>query len=220
MKTAIVVGATGAIGKQLLYQLLEHSDYLRVFAITRKPLPIKHHKLTNQVVDFEQLGNTLHSLQADVAYCCLGTTMKQAGSKEAFYQVDYTYVYQVAQQLKQNQVNAFVMVSAMGAHSQSAIFYNKVKGEIEEAVKNLQFESTIIVRPSLLLAKRSEFRLGEWIAQKLMRLLGFLFMGPLKNYKAIPVQTVARAMVNLAQANNKGIFIVENAALFEWSKKD
>ena len=214
MKTAIVAGATGAVGKALVYRLIESKTYLKVIAITRKPLPIKHHKLHELQVNYENLEEVKNQLMADDVFCCLGTTMKDAGSKEAFYKVDFEYVVNLANVCKQQGAQQFFLVSAMGADAQSVIYYNKVKGQIEQAVKALGFYSFVAIRPSLLLTARASLRPGERMAQRIMKLIGFFFMGPLKKYKAIPVDTVAKAMINLAAKQTQGNQVVLNDALF------
>lgn len=215
MKTALVAGATGAIGKALLFQLIEDKQYIKVIALSRKPITIKHHKLTNLVVDFNQLANVATQLTADDVYCCLGTTIKQAGSEKVFREVDHDYVVQVATVCKQQGAIQFLLVTAMGADARSAIFYNRVKGEAEKDVLLLGYETCVVVRPSLLIANRIEFRLGEAIAQKLMKATRFIFSGPLKKYRAIEVEQVAKAMIKAAHAALKGNHILLNDKLFE-----
>lgn len=213
MKTAIVAGATGAIGKALLYQLIEDNRYLKIIALSRKPITVKHHKLSNVIVDFDKLQLT-HEHGADDVFCCLGTTIKQAGSQEAFYKIDHDCVVNFAKQCKQLGATQFILVTAMGANADAAIFYNKVKGETELSVANVGFKTFITVRPSLLLTKRNEFRLGEAIMQPVMRLLQFVFVGPLKQYKAIKVETVAAAMRYYANTNLTGKHVFLNDKLF------
>lgn len=213
MKTAIVAGATGAVGKALLYQLIEDNRYLKIIALSRKPITVKHHKLTNVIVDFDKLSLT-NELAADDAFCCLGTTIKQAGSQDAFYKIDHDYVVNFAKQCKQFGATQFILVTAMGANASSAIFYNKVKGQAELSVADVDFNTFITIRPSLLLTKRTAFRLGEAMMQPVMRLLQFVFVGPLKQYKAIKVEAVANAMRHYANANLTGKHVFLNDKLF------
>lgn len=214
MKTALIAGATGATGKALLYQLLEDQSYIKVIALTRRPLTVKHHKLTQVQADFNQLNEVADQLQADDVFCCLGTTIKVAGSRENFYRVDHDYVYELAKTCLAGGATQFIMVSALGANADSGIFYNRVKGEIERDVAALNYPAFIIVRPSLLLATRASIRTGEVIAKYLMSALAFLFIGPLKRYKAIPVETVAKAMRHYAGENLSGTRVFLNDALF------
>lgn len=205
MKTAIIVGATGLIGKELCRQLLADERYEKVKLLVRKHQELTHPKIEELIIDFNALDAL--SIIGDELYCCLGTTIKTAGSKEAFYKVDYEYVVQVSKQALKAGVKKLVVVSAMGADKKSSVFYNKVKGEMEEAISQLDFENTIIVRPSMLLGNRSEFRLGELIGKKVMRALSFLI--PAK-YKAIHDYQVAKAMILQANTNLKQFVIVEN----------
>lgn len=214
MKTALVVGATGAVGKALVYQLIEDKSYVRILVLSRKPLTIKHHKLSVVMVNFDTLADYSEQMAADDVFCCLGTTIKVAGNKAAFYKIDHDYVVDVARICKQKGAQQFILVTAMGADANSAIFYNKVKGEVEQHIADLKYDTFITVRPSLLLTNRSEFRFGEWIAQIMMKYTGFLFVGPLKKIKAIPVETVAKAMRHYANKNLKGNHVFTNDTLF------
>lgn len=214
MKVALVAGATGAVGKALVYQLLEDTVYAKVVVLVRKPIHMKHHKLHQVQVNFDQLDYYKSELGCDDVYCCLGTTIAVAGSKEQFYKIDHDYVIQLAKLTKQQGANQFVLVSAMGASASSAIFYNKVKGETEQHLVDITFAKTIIVRPSLLLARRTEVRVGEWIAQKLMKATRFVFSGPLKKYRAIEVERVAEAMRYYAHKPTTGVFYYSNNELF------
>lgn len=214
MKTALVAGATGAVGKALVYQLIEDPAYLRVITVSRKALPIKHHKLEQVVADYDHLERVGDKLAADDLFCCLGTTIKAAGSQAEFYKVDHDYVLQIARLGKRQGAKQFIMVSAMGADVNASIFYNRVKGETERDVNLLRYETMIIVRPSLLIASRIEFRLGETIAKYIMKATGFLMLGPLKKYKAIPVEMVAKAMRYYAAQQLKGEHVILNDRLF------
>jgi uncharacterized protein YbjT (DUF2867 family) len=198
MKTALIVGATGLVGKNCLYQLLETKEYSRVIALVRKPLAIKHHQLEQVIVDFDQLQHYKDKMTADDVFCCLGTTIGVAGSQENFRKVDFDYPLQVAEICLKNGAQQFLLVSAMGANAVSSIFYNKVKGEIENAIDKLNYSSLQIFQPSLLLGNRKEVRVGELIGKVVMKGLGFLFIGPIKKYKAIEAETVAKAMVKAA----------------------
>lgn len=217
-RTALVFGATGLVGKELLYMLLEHKSYLLVKAVVRKPLTIKHPQLQQIVVDYTRLHEFSHELNADDVFCCLGTTIKDAGSQQAFRQVDFDYVLAAAELSQKADSRHFYMVSAMGADSASTIFYNRVKGEIEETVSKLKYYSIGVFRPSLLLGHRPKLRVGEFIAQKLLKPLAFLFAGSLKKYRPIPAQRVAKAMLNKALEEQPGFYIVENDQLFELSE--
>lgn len=215
MRTALVAGATGLIGKHCIYRLLESPEYTRVIALTRKPLTIKHHKLHQVMVDFDNLDAVKEELIADDVFCCLGTTIKVAGSQENFKKVDFGYPLKLAQLCQQQGARQYLLVSAMGANSQSSIFYSRVKGELENAISGLHYNSFQVFRPSLLMGDRKEVRIGEIIGKVLMKATGFLFIGPLKKYKAIQGETVAKVMVKAALMKTSGKRIWLNDEMIE-----
>ncbi|MBC6988165.1 NAD-dependent epimerase/dehydratase family protein [Hymenobacter sp. BT491] len=204
-KTALIAGATGLVGSTLLPLLLASERYAKVITVGRRPLPLVHPKLEQRVMDLDQLEENRLSLIADDVYCCLGTTMRQAGSKEAFYKVDYLYVVKLAATTAGNFAAQFLVVSAMGADAESRIYYNRVKGEMEDAVRQTPFRVIHIFRPSLLLGERREKRLGEQIGFVLMKLLNPLLLGPLRKYRAVPAAAVARAMIRAAAEDGGGV---------------
>jgi len=210
MKTALIAGATGLIGGQLLTLLLENPAYSRVVALTRTDLPIVHPKLTQIKIDFARLGENSTALKADDVFCCLGTTMAKAGSKENFYQVDFYYPFLLAKTTQSVGAKKFMLISALGANKASNVYYNQVKGEIEEAISSVPFEAIHIFRPSLLLGPRTEKRSAEDAAKVFYKVFGFLIP---KKYKAIASIKVARAMQHFASEDKKGIFIHESGAL-------
>ncbi len=210
-KVALLAGSTGLIGNQLLELLLADSHYSKVVALSRKPLAIKNPKLENIVLEVEQLEK--HQLKADDVFCCLGTTMKQAGSKTAFRKVDFDYPLQVAKILKANEAQQFFLVSALGANKNSSIFYNQVKGEVEEAITSVGFRVLHIFRPSLLLGPRKDQRSGEEAAKVFYRIFGFLIP---KKYQGLESIKVARAMQALAKKELTGVFVYESNVLQEY----
>ncbi|WP_210487996.1 oxidoreductase [Rufibacter aurantiacus] len=206
-KAALIAGASGLVGSHCLKLLLQSPRYNKVISVGRKKLDVEHPKLQQIIVDFDNLEKHRHSLIADDVYCCLGTTIKKAGSKEKFRQVDYTYVVNLAKITSSHFATQFLVVSALGADAHSRIFYNRVKGEMEEAVKKLPFTAVHIFQPSLLLGERQELRLGEKAAEVFMKGAGFLFNGPLRKYKAIHAQTVAKAMLEAAKQDGGGVLV-------------
>lgn len=210
MKKALVAGSTGLIGKQLLTTLLSSDRYDQVVALTRHQLDIEHPKLKQLKVDFSILDQYNDELRADDIFCCLGTTMAKAKTKEKFYEVDFTYPLRLAVITKLNGAKQYLLVSALGADKNSTVYYNRVKGEIEETISNLGFETLHIFRPSLLLGDRQEKRSAEDAAKFFYRFFGFMI--PSK-YKGIHASTVARAMLAVATKERKGIFIHESQAL-------
>lgn len=207
MRTALVAGSTGLIGSQLLDLLLQDGRYEKVIAISRKPLSIQQDKLVNVVCELDQLPT---DLKADDIFCCLGTTMKKAKTKAAFRAVDFDAPLTLARIGKANGARQFLLVSALGANKNSSIFYNQVKGEVEEAIGAIGFDSYHILRPSLLTGPRQEQRSGEDAAKFFYKILGWAI--PAK-YQAIDSIKVARAMRELADQLHSGTFIHESAQL-------
>jgi uncharacterized protein YbjT (DUF2867 family) len=210
MKKAILIGASGLTGQSLLNQLLQDEQFDTVVIFLRKELNITHKKLTQLCIDFNQLDTYKDLIKGDVVFCCLGTTIKIAGSQEAFKKVDFTYPTELAKIAKQNNVSTFCLQSSLGADSKSNNFYLKVKGETEDFIRQLNFVSFASFRPSMLLGNRTEFRLGETIGKIVMQVLSFAFIGKLKRYKAIHVNQVASTMIKYAKSSKTGNVIIEN----------
>jgi uncharacterized protein YbjT (DUF2867 family) len=198
--------------------LLQDDTYTTVRILVRNKTNRQHAKLEQLKVDFNYLQYYKDSFAVDDVFCCLGTTIKKAGSQQAFYQVDATYPYEAARMAKQQGASQYLIVTAMGADKKSGIFYNRVKGEAEEKIAGLQFSSLQIFRPSLLLGERNETRIGEAIAQKIMPLFSFLMIGSLKKYKPISANKVARAMLKIARQNIPGTHIYPSDQLQELGK--
>lgn len=204
MKKAILVGGTGLIGGHCLDILLEHSEYDEVILLLRTPREKKHPKLVQHSIDFNDLTAHQELIQGSDLFCCLGTTIKKAGSQDAFRTVDYTYPLEIAKIARGNNISRYSIVTALGAKANSSIFYNQVKGELEKELKALSFPSLQIFQPSLLVGDRNESRLGEDLAQKAAPLMAWAMQGPLKKYRPIQGKTVAFAMVNQAQKAPSG----------------
>ena len=206
-KTAIIAGATGLIGKFCLSYLLMDKNYSKVIVISRTAFPIKDPKLENIVCEFDQIAQHASKLVGDDVYCCLGTTIAVAGSQENFKKVDLHYPIDLAKITKQQGAKQFMVVSAMGANAKSSIFYNRVKGEMQDQLKNIGFNTTHIFQPSLLTGLRKEFRLGERIAQVVTKIFRPLMFGPLSKYKPIEGMVVAFAMHQKASLEHNGFYI-------------
>ena len=213
-KTALLLGASGLVGGHCLRQLLEHPSYSKIIVWARRTLPLQHVKLQQVVVDFDRIGDGKYDLKGvDELFCCLGTTMKIAGSAEAFHKVDFTYPYEAARLAARDEVSQYLIVTAMGADAGSVFYYNRVKGEIENELAKLPLHGVQILRPALLLGQRREFRLGEKIGIFAYNMLAFLFVGLLAKYRAIEASAVARAMIHIAQQNISGVNIFESSQL-------
>lgn len=206
-KVALIAGASGLVGSQLLPLLLNCGRYAKVISVGRRPLPLLHPLLVQRTVDFDQLEEHRLALIADDVFCCLGTTMRQAGSKEAFYKVDFLYVVKLAALTAANFAVQLLVVSAMGADAGSRFYYNRVKGEMEDAVRQAPFRAIHLFRPSLLLGPRPEKRLGEQVGAVVLRLARPLLLGPLRRYRAIEARTVAQAMLNAAYQEASGVAV-------------
>ncbi len=195
MATALIAGATGLVGGELLTQLLAAAEYDRVVAVVRRPLALRHPKLVVVVADFAALEQVAAQLNGDDAFCCLGTTIRTAGSREAFRAVDHAAVLAFAWAAQRGGVKRFFLVSSLGADPTSRIFYSRVKGETEAALVVLGFATLAVFRPSLLLGRRVQFRLGERLSAALLWILEPLLVGRLRKYRSIEATVVARAMM-------------------------
>src|SRR5690349_23738174 len=213
-RTALLAGATGLIGSQLLPLLLASDRYSKVTVIGRRPVSMTHPKLSNQVVDFEKLSASINLLKVDDVYCCLGTTMSQAGSREAFRKVDYEYPLALALLSHNQGARQYSLVSAMGANRESRFFYNRTKAEVEDAISAIEFKSIHIYRPSLLKGPRASFRTGEAIGSVFGTL--FSFLTPTR-YRPIKSIKVARAMLSYASREEDGIYFHPSDTLQSFS---
>ncbi len=210
-RKALIVGATGLIGGFCLQALLDDSNYSEVIALARKPIPTTHRKLKTVVVTFDDLEPDLSKIHADDVYCCLGTTIKKAGSQDAFRKIDLTLVVTVAELMKRQGAKQVLVVSALGADKNSKVFYNRIKGEMESALQELDYPCIRIIRPSLLLGPRQEFRLGEKIGVILTPVVKPFLMGSLRKYAPIEAEKVAQFMVKVAQEEPiSGVFTYES----------
>ena len=215
MKTALIIGSTGLIGSELLNLLLESSHYTKVITFVKRDTGIKHPKLTQHIIDFDKPETYKELVVGDDFFCTIGTTIKKAGSQKAFRKVDFEYPRQFAAFALQNRVKQFLIISSLGADANSGNFYLKTKGEIQDFLKDCNFESVAVLQPSLLLGNRTEFRLGEKVGAFFMKSLSFLFLGNLKKYKPIEGKTVAKALLKIAQKNDTGFKIYESDVIQE-----
>lgn len=208
---AIVIGATGLVGSELLKQLLNEPRFAEVSVFTRRATGLKQARLTEHLVDFDSPDEWNHLVQGDVLFSCMGTTLKKAGSKEKQWTIDFSYQLNAAQAAAYNQVTTCILISSAGADKNARVFYSRMKGELDEAVQKLPFQHCYILRPSLLLGNRKEKRTSERIAKLILPLVTrFAF----KKYRPIEDKTVARAVIELA-LNRPSKTIYELDELFE-----
>lgn len=212
MKTAVIAGATGLVGGELLQMLLQDANYSQVIALTRREFSIDHPKLRKVVTDLRQIAAALSGVAVDDVFCCLGTTMAKAGSKEKFYEADFVFPLALGEATRRLGATQYMLVSALGANKDSSIYYNKVKGEVEQALRGVGFETLHIFRPSLLLGARKEIRPGEDAAKIFFRIFGGIIP---KKYKGVQAHAVARAMVGCASMNKKGVHIHESKEIHD-----
>jgi len=206
----MLVGATGLVGGQVLQQLLDDDRCDAVVAPTRRPLGLSAPALFNPVVDFEQLPLDAGWWAVDAVICALGSTIRQAGSREVFARIDHDYPLQVATQAKADGAHAFVLNSAMGADPGSRIFYNQVKGRLEQDLRGLGYPSLTLVRPGLIGGDRSERRTGEHLASLVLGALGPVLP---RAWRINPAERIAAAMVDAALEPRPGVQIVGSADL-------
>ena len=200
MKTAIIIGSSGMVGTQLLDLLLISDEYSRIISLVRRKSGIQHPKLNEYIVNFDKPESYKNLVKGDVLFSCMGTTLAQAKSKNNQYRVDFTYQYEVAETAAQNNVPVYVLVSSAGANAKSGAFYMQMKGKLDEAVSKLNFSSIQIIRPGQLYGLRSEKRIAEKLAIKIMFFLNKL--GILNKYKPIHAREVAQAMIVAAKNNS------------------
>lgn len=206
-KTAIVLGATGVTGSALVSLLTHHNYYAKIKLFSRSLSGFTHQKIDEYLVDLQDLEKHKSSFIADEVYCCIGTTKAKTPDKETYKNIDYGIPLQAAKLCKENGINTFMVISALGADASSSVFYNKTKGQMEDDVIALQIPKTHILQPSLIAGKREEKRLGEWLAKQFFKVFQFLLIGSLKKYKPIHPETIAKAMVWLGNNEESTIKI-------------
>lgn len=207
MKKAIVIGASGLIGSNLIRLLLLDNGIGEVVALVRKPLNTQHKKLTQYVVSFDDEKSYSKYVCGDVFYCCLGTTRSKTPDPAAYRRVDFEYPLDFAKIALAQGISQYHLVSALGADSQSFITYNKLKGELEDALKRLKFKCLCIYQPSLLDGSREESRPAEKLGIFVMRGLNPLLVGSLRKYRSIKASAVAQAMVTNTHKNLDGVHV-------------
>lgn len=204
---ALVIGATGAVGKDLVEQLLKDESFERVDVFARREVKVPSSKLVPHVVDFDHPEAWSDLLVGDVLFSCLGTTIKAAGSQNAQWKVDYTYQYEAAKAARNNGVGKLVLVSSVGASSKSKIFYSRMKGQLDEDVQKIGFPGCFILRPPSLIRKGSD-RFGEKAGVAVLKC--FNAIGLMRSWKPMPTEEVAAAMIRIAKSGKTGTLIIES----------
>lgn len=192
---AIIFGATGLVGSSLLHLLLKNNDFERLIVVTRRPIELSNPKINNQVIDFDRLAEYNLFKGADVVFCCLGTTIRKAGSKAAFELIDLHYPVIISELASRDKIPAMITVSSVGANASSSNFYLKTKGKMEKEVLAQGIDRTVFLQPGLLLGNRKEFRFGEKIGAWVMTLFGWTLVGSLSRFQAVKDEEVANAMI-------------------------
>jgi len=213
---ALVIGATGATGNDLVKQLCQDSDFDEIDIFVRRRSDFHHEKVKAHLVDFDHPEEWKHLVKGDVAFSCLGTTLKSAGSKENQKIIDYDYQFNFARAAKDNGVEDYILVSAYGANPDSKIFYSRIKGELEEAVKNLKFEKTTIFKPGMLERKNTD-RNGEVFGLKIIKFLNKL--GIFKSQKPLPTEVLAKAMIVASKIKSNSFSEVKLHSIFSFAEK-
>jgi uncharacterized protein YbjT (DUF2867 family) len=211
-KTALVIGATGLVGNELVHQLLADDRFGAVLVFVRRSMDISHAKLREFIINFDEPQSWSHLVKGDVLFSALGTTIKKAGSKEAQYKIDHDYQYKFAYAAAQNQVPVYVLVSSAMASETSRIFYTRMKGELERDIKTLPFQAIHIMQPGMLQGDRKESRPGEKIGLYVIKLLNK--MGIALQQKPVPASVVAKAMINVSFKNDKRISVYALTQVF------
>lgn len=210
---ALLIGATGATGKDLLQLLLKDREINQVEIFVRRDIAISHEKLTTHIIDFDKPEEWKHLVKGDILFSCLGTTLKAAGNIEAQRKVDYTYQLEFAKAAKQNNVATYVLVSSAGASSTSPFAYPKMKGELEEQVKLLKFPKLIIFNPPILERKGSD-RKAEVLGAKIIRSLNSV--GILKSMKPLKTEVLAQAMLNAVKTKTEGEYRIKGQEILNY----
>lgn len=198
MKTAIILGGTGLTGRVLLNLLLENGDYGKIKLFSRSTIGITNPKLEEYLGDVVKLESFKDQFFADEIFCCIGTTKAKTPNRELYREIDFGIPTKAAAIAKEKGIPTLIVISALGANPKSAVFYNRLKGEMENAVLAAKIPKTYILQPSLISGKREERRFGEWIFKQLMKVANLVLAGPWGKYKSITPETIAACMVWLA----------------------
>ncbi|RVU01295.1 NAD-dependent epimerase/dehydratase family protein [Mucilaginibacter limnophilus] len=203
---AIIFGASGLIGSKLLPMLLQHPQYGEVLAVSRKELPVQHEKLSQAIINLNDLEQYASLINGHAIFCCLGTTQSQTPDRDIYYKIDHNYPVTIAKLAAHNRVEHFHFISAIGANDKSSNFYLRTKGQAEQDLKLSGINSLHIYQPSFLKGRNDGSRPAEVFINGLMNLVNPLLIGGLKKYRSIKSETVAQAMLNQSLNNKTGVF--------------
>lgn len=206
-KSAIILGATGLTGSLLMDRLLQDGRYTKVKLFSRSPIGSSDPKLEEFIGDMLQLEKFKNDFYADEVYCCIGTTKAKTPDAEMYKKIDFGIPVSAAELCRSNGIDTFLVVSALGADPKSSIAYNRIKGDMEVSVVQCGIPKTHILRPSLIVGGRTEKRTGEWLGNQAMKILNPILLGPLKKYRSIKAETIADAMIWLANNNYKEVYL-------------
>jgi uncharacterized protein YbjT (DUF2867 family) len=213
LKTAILFGATGFVGSFLLEELLQSSSYARVIAVSRRPLKVEHHKLTVLIGDLSNLASLKMELRADDVFITIGTTRAKTPDEKEYYAIDHDYPVEAARSLKENGAHSVFLLTAVGADTESSLFYLRLKGEVERDIRALHYDHTAIFRPSMIMGARDESRPAERAFQRLWPVIDRLLAGSLAKYRGIEGRDIARAMVAAAAG-----YTAADVKIFHWQE--
>ena len=219
MNTALIIGSSGLVGSHLLHHLLQSSMYDSVRSLVRRKTGQTHSKLTESVVNFDDLEASRDIIKADDIFCAIGTTIRNAGSQQAFRRVDYEYAVNTAGIALANGASRFFLISSVGARSTSSVFYSRIKGEVEQTIGKMPYQSVSIFRPSMILGERKEKRAIVDAISGVMKATSFTMVGPFRKYRPIHADTIARAMLKVAEKEVPGIRVYESDSMADLGRE-
>lgn len=219
-KSAIILGATGLTGGYVLKQLLNNSEYDKIIVFSRRSLENHNDKLHVCKCDLLNLEEQKEYFKADEVYVCVGTTSNKTPNKKLFRDIDFGIPVTAAQLCRENRIDNLAVMSSLGANSKSSVFYTKTKGEMEESVIEMEIPNTYILRPAMIMGPRKERRVGETLGRILSFIINPLLRGPLKKYRGIHAETIAKSMINLCNEKSDLRKIIESDKIWEVAELD
>ncbi len=218
MKSAIILGATGLTGSYVLDKLLANNNYNKIIIFSRSELEVKHDKLEVIVCDLLSLEEQKEKFKADEVYVCIGTTNMKTPNKKLYRDIDFGIPVTAAQLCRENMIDTIAVMSSLGASASSSVFYPKIKGEMENAVLEMEIPNTYLLRPSMIMGPRKERRFGETMGKMLAFIISPILVGPLKKYKGIHAEAIADGMINLCNGKSDLNGIIESDKIAEIAK--